>query len=104
MCEILNIIDDPQTSCEVDQFGFVDLNDALASGKLPVSVPASEQSFDAPAGTPLSPSQIGGVPSDIFDAMEMRDAARKSIESAERKTQAKPAASSSAAAEPSASE
>lgn len=61
---------------ETDQFGFVDLHSALETGKIPASVPASESSFDFPAGTMVSPSCIGGVPSDVFDAMEMRDAAR----------------------------
>lgn len=73
---------------EVEQFGFVDLNAALDSGVLPVSVPSSELSYDAPSGTVLSPSQIGGVPADVFDAFEMRDAARAAIADANAKHEA----------------
>lgn len=79
---------------EVDQFGYVDINDAIASGKLPLSVPASSQQFDAPAGTPLAPSQIGGVPADIFDAYEMRDSARAAVADANAKREAANAAAS----------
>lgn len=81
---------------EVEQFGFVDLNDAIASGKLTISVPASEQQYDAPAGTVLSPSMIGGMPSDVFEAFEMRDnlraASQKSQQNAEASSAAAPAA------------
>lgn len=73
---------------EVEQFGFVDLNASLESGTLPLSVPSSEQSFDAPNGTPLSPSQIFGVPLDVFDAMEMRDSVRAAIADANAKHEA----------------
>lgn len=77
---------------ETEQFGFVDLNEAFASGKIPASIASSESSFDAPAGTALAPSQIGGVPADVFDAMEMREALRSA---AKRSADAKPEASSS---------
>lgn len=73
---------------EVDEFGFVDLNESMASGRLPVSVPNSEVSFDAPAGSVLAPSQIAGVPRDVFDAMEMRDAGRAAIADAKAKAEA----------------
>lgn len=73
---------------EVEEFGYVDLNAALDSGVLPVSVPSSELSYDAPSGTLLSPSQIGAMPSDVFDAFELRDAARAAIADANAKHEA----------------
>lgn len=74
--------------CETEQFGFVDLGAALASGHIPALSPSSSSSFDAPDGTPLAPSQIAGVPSDVFDAMEMRDSARAAMADANAKHEA----------------
>lgn len=73
---------------EVDQFGFVDLNDALVSGHLPASVAVSDASFDAGPGVPLSPSQLVGTPRDVFDAYDMRDSARAAIADANAKHEA----------------
>lgn len=83
---------------EVDQFGYVDLHNALATGVLPASVPASEAAFDAVSGAPLSPSQIVGVPSDVFDAMEMRDNLRKAAAAADADAAAKQSAASTISA------
>lgn len=101
MCEIKSAFNELRDLHEVDQFGFVDLGESFASGNIPASVAAPESSFDAPAGTPLAPSQIGGVPADVFDAFEMREQVRASIK---KSAEAKPSASSQAEPEPAASE
>lgn len=81
----------------VDQFGFVDIHDALTTGKIPAAAPPSESAFHAVGGTPLSPSQIGGKPSDVFEAYEMRDKARAALSDAQAKPDAATSGNGSAA-------
>lgn len=68
---------------EVDDFGYVDLADALESGCIPASVAPSSASFDATNGASLSPSQVFGKPSDQFEAYEMRSSLESVVRSVE---------------------
>lgn len=54
---------------EVDQFGFVDLNECLANGDVPSTVADSENQYNGIE----DPSEILGKPSDVFDAYRMGD-------------------------------
>lgn len=54
---------------EVDQFGFVDLNECLANGEVPASIADSEDQYNGID----DPAEILGKPSDVFDAYRMGD-------------------------------
>lgn len=54
---------------EVDQFGFVDLNECMANGQVPSSVSNTEDEYNDID----DPSSILGKPRDVFEAYKMQD-------------------------------
>ena len=54
---------------EVDQFGFIDLQECLANGEVPSSIADSEDQYNGIE----DPAEILGKPSDVFDAYKMGD-------------------------------
>ena len=54
---------------EVDQFGFVDLNECMANGQVPSSVSNTEDEYN----DINDPSSILGKPHDVFEAYRMQD-------------------------------
>ena len=54
---------------EVDQFGFVDLNECMANGQVPSSVSNTEDEYNGID----DPSSILGKPHDVFEAYRMQD-------------------------------
>lgn len=54
---------------EVDQFGFIDLQECLANGEVPASIADSEDQYNGIE----DPAEILGKPSDVFDAYKMGD-------------------------------
>lgn len=64
------MIENPQFNseiddAEVDQFGFVDMRDAIANGVIAGNADINQQSFN----NIKDPSTIIGKPRDIFDAL-----------------------------------
>lgn len=55
--------------CDVDQFGFIDLQECLANGEVPASIADSEDQYNGIE----DPGEILGKPSDVFDAYKMGD-------------------------------
>lgn len=54
---------------DVDQFGFVDLNDCLANNEVPASIADSDDQYNGID----DPAEILGKPSDVFEAYRMGD-------------------------------
>ena len=54
---------------EVDQFGFIDLQECLANGEVPSTIADSEDQYNGIE----DPGEILGKPSDVFDAYKMGD-------------------------------
>lgn len=54
---------------DVDQFGFIDLQECLANGEVPASIADSEDQYNGIE----DPGEILGKPSDVFDAYKMGD-------------------------------
>lgn len=54
---------------EVDQFGFVDLNECMANGQVPSTIADSEAQYNDID----DPASILGKPRDVFDAYKMQD-------------------------------
>lgn len=54
---------------EVDQFGFVDLNECMANGQVPSTVSNTEDEYNGID----DPSSILGKPHDVFEAYRMHD-------------------------------
>lgn len=54
---------------EVDQFGFVDLNECMANGQVPSTVSNTEDEYNGID----DPSSILGKPHDVFEAYRMQD-------------------------------
>lgn len=52
---------------EVDQFGFVDINDAMSNGIVPNTSNTDEMSFD---GENVTPENVGRLVKNSFDAMD----------------------------------
>ena len=64
-CEYNDIVDIK----EVDQFGFVDLNECMANGQVPSSVSNTEDEYNGID----DPASIMGKPHDVFEAYKMQD-------------------------------
>ena len=64
-CEYNDIVDIK----EVDQFGFVDLNECMANGQVPASVSNTEDEYNDID----DPASILGKPHDVFEAYKMQD-------------------------------
>ena len=64
-CEYNDIVDIK----EVDQFGFVDLNECMANGQVPSSVSNTEDEYNGID----DPASILGKPHDVFEAYKMQD-------------------------------
>ena len=64
-CEYNDIVDIK----EVDQFGFVDLNECMANGQVPSSVSNTEDEYNGID----DPSSILGQPHDVFEAYNLQD-------------------------------
>lgn len=54
---------------DVDQFGFIDLQECLANGEVPSTIADSEDQYNGID----DPNEILGKPSDVFDAYRMGD-------------------------------
>ena len=54
---------------EVDQFGFIDLQECLANGEVPSTIADSEDQYNGID----DPGEILGKPSDVFEAYKMGD-------------------------------
>lgn len=54
---------------DVDQFGFVDLQECLSNGEVPATIADSEDQYNGID----DPNEILGKPSDVFDAYRMGD-------------------------------
>ena len=54
---------------DVDQFGFIDLQECLANGEVPATIADSEDQYNGID----DPNEILGKPSDVFDAYRMGD-------------------------------
>lgn len=54
---------------DVDQFGFIDLNECLENGQVPSTISDTEASYNDID----DPASILGKPSDVFDAYKMQD-------------------------------
>lgn len=54
---------------EVDQFGFVNLNECMANGNVPSTIADSEAQYNDID----DPASIMGKPSDVFEAYKMQD-------------------------------
>lgn len=63
--------------CEVDQFGYVDVNRAFQNGY----VPGNNESVTADYNECEDPSAIMGKPSDVFEAMRMQDTIMSNMKS-----------------------
>lgn len=59
------------TISKVDQFGFVNINDAIANGVVSGTVDVDDSSYN----DIYEPSTIVGKPSDCFEAIRMQSAA-----------------------------
>lgn len=79
----------------VDQFGFVDVHEALATGNISGAISPSEVQFDS-SGT-FSPKSILGRATDFFEAVEMSQAVKESAARAERAAEAAKSATPSGA-------
>ncbi len=55
---------------EVDQFGFVDINQSLSNGYVPSELAFEDSAFDGIN----TPDAVLDRPVDVFDAMRMQDA------------------------------
>lgn len=64
-CEYNDIVDIK----EVDQFGFVDLNECMANGQVPSTVSNTEDEYNGID----DPASILGKPHDVFEAYRMQD-------------------------------
>lgn len=69
--------------CEVDQFGFIDLNECLANGAVPSTIADSEAQYNGIE----DPSEILGKPSDVFEAYRMSDYVKTVGKKSETKTE-----------------
>lgn len=65
----------------VDQFGFVDVYNALATGNISGAISAGEAQFDSSDN--FSPKAILGRATDFFEACEMSDNLRAAAAAAE---------------------
>ena len=54
---------------DVDQFGFIDLQECLANGEVPATIADSEDQYNGIE----DPGEILGKPSDVFEAYKMAD-------------------------------
>ena len=54
---------------EVDQFGFIDLNECMANGQVPSTVSNTEDEYNDID----DPASILGKPHDVFEAYRMQD-------------------------------
>ena len=54
---------------DVDQFGFIDLQECLANGEVPSTIADSEDQYNGIE----DPSEILGKPSDVFECYKMGD-------------------------------
>lgn len=66
----------------VDQFGFVDVHQALATGNISGALSPSEVQFDSSAD--FSPKAILGRATDFFEACEMSDSVKAAAAAAEK--------------------
>lgn len=66
----------------VDQFGFVDVHEALATGNISGAISPSEVQFDSSDN--FSPKAILGRATDFFEACEMSDKVREAASAAEK--------------------
>lgn len=73
----------------VDQFGFVNVYDALSTGNISGAISAGETQFDSSDN--FSPKAIMGKAHDFFEACEMSDAMREAAAAAEAKAAAESA-------------
>lgn len=65
----------------VDQFGFVNLHEALSTGNISGAISAGEAQFDSSDN--FSPKAIMGKARDFFEACEMSDAMKEAAAAAE---------------------
>lgn len=65
----------------VDQFGFVNLHEALSTGNISGAISAGEAQFDSSDN--FSPKAIMGKAHDFFEACEMSDAMKEAAAAAE---------------------
>ena len=65
----------------VDQFGFVNIYDALATGNISGAITAGETQFDSSEN--FSPKAIIGKATDFFEACEMSDTIKEAAAAAE---------------------
>ena len=63
----------------VDQFGFIDLKSALASGVVPSVMPDSDVDYNGVD----DPDSIIGTPRDVFEAIDMQNALQDAASAAE---------------------
>lgn len=68
----------------VDQFGFVDVHEALATGNISGAISPSEVQFDSSEN--FSPKAIIGRATDFFEACEMSDNVKAAAAAAESAT------------------
>lgn len=68
---------------EVDQFGFVDLNESIANGFVPNDLGSVSNEFD---GTDIDPESIIGKPKDTFEAMRMQEKLADGIRKSNQKS------------------
>lgn len=61
----------------VEQFGFIELKDALANSIVPSQMPESETDYNGID----EPEKVLGKPSDIFEAMDAQKAAEQLVSS-----------------------
>lgn len=66
----VSVYDPKKDIQQVDQFGFVDLNNSIANGFVPNDLGSFEADFD---GTDIDPESIVGKPSDRFEAMRLQE-------------------------------
>lgn len=66
----------------VDQFGYVNLNEAIATGNVSGAVAAGEAQFDSSEN--FSPKAILGTARDFFEACEAADSLREAAAAAEK--------------------
>lgn len=65
----------------VDQFGFVNIYDALSTGNISGAITAGETQFDSSDN--FSPKAIIGKATDFFEACEMSDTIKEAAAAAE---------------------
>lgn len=65
---VTNIEYNPLTDVSlVDQFGYVDINECIATNTVPAGLNPTDESYNGLD----DPNSIGGKPSDVFDGISM---------------------------------